>query len=143
LFVLPSLAILIALTWIYLVFGDVPVVAGVLYGIKPAVTAIVVFAAYRIGSRALRNGVLWAIAASLPSSRCMFPSRLSCWGPASSACWAGASYPTSSEPVGDTGHPTNSSGPPSSMITRRYRTGRAFAGVRPCFTSLPALRSGH
>jgi chromate transporter len=64
LFVLPSLAILIALTWVYLMFGDVPVVAGVLYGIKPAVTAIVVFAAYRIGSRALRNGVLWAIAAA-------------------------------------------------------------------------------
>ena len=38
-------------------------VAGLLYGIKPAVTAIVVFAAWRIGSRALRNGVLWAIAA--------------------------------------------------------------------------------
>jgi chromate transporter len=64
LFVLPSLAILIALTWIYLAYGDVPVVAGVLYGIKPAVTAIVVFAAYRIGSRALRNGVLWAMAAA-------------------------------------------------------------------------------
>ena len=63
LFVLPSLFILIALTWIYLAYGDVPVVAGILYGIKPAVTAIVVFAAYRIGSRALRNGVLWAIAA--------------------------------------------------------------------------------
>jgi chromate transporter len=62
LFVLPSLAILIALTWIYLAFGDMPVVAGVLYGIKPAVTAIVVFAAYRIGSRALRNAVLWALA---------------------------------------------------------------------------------
>ena len=64
LFVLPSLAILIALTWIYLAFGDVPAVAGVLYGIKPAVTAIVVFAAYRIGSRALRNGVLWGMAAA-------------------------------------------------------------------------------
>jgi chromate transporter len=64
LFVLPSLAILIALTWIYLAYGDVPVVAGVLYGIKPAVTAIVVFAAYRIGSRALRNGLLWAMAAA-------------------------------------------------------------------------------
>ena len=64
LFVLPSLAILIALTWIYLAYGDVPVVAGVLYGIKPAVTAIVVFAAYRIGSRALRNGVLWGMAAA-------------------------------------------------------------------------------
>jgi len=62
LFVLPSLFILIALTWIYLVFGHVPVVAGILYGIKPAVTAIVLFAAYRIGSKALRNGVLWVLA---------------------------------------------------------------------------------
>ena len=63
LFVLPSLFILIALTWIYLVHGNVPAVAGVLYGIKPAVTAIVVFAAYRIGSRALQNRVLWTMAA--------------------------------------------------------------------------------
>ena len=64
LFVLPSLAILIVLTWIYLEYGDVPLVAGILYGIKPAVTAIVLFAAYRIGSKALRNGVLWALAAA-------------------------------------------------------------------------------
>lgn len=64
LFVLPSLFILIALTWIYLVWGDVPAIAGMLYGIKPAVTAIVVVAALRIGSRALKNGVLWAIAAT-------------------------------------------------------------------------------
>ena len=62
LFVLPSLFVLIALSWIYLAYGEVPAIAGVLYGIKPAVTAIVVFAAYRIGSRALKNGVLWAIA---------------------------------------------------------------------------------
>jgi len=62
LFVLPALFILIALTWIYLEFGDVPAVAGVLYGIKPAVTAIVVFAAYRIGSRALKNNVLRVMA---------------------------------------------------------------------------------
>ena len=65
LFVLPSLFILIALSWIYVVYGSVPAVAGVLYGIKPAVTAIVLFAAYRIGSRALRKtGVLWGIAAA-------------------------------------------------------------------------------
>jgi len=62
LFVMPSLFILIALTWIYLVFGNVPEVEGILYGIKPAVTAIVVFAAYRIGSRALKNNVLRAMA---------------------------------------------------------------------------------
>ena len=64
LFVLPSFFILVALAWIYLVFGEVPAVAGVLYGIKPAVTAIVLFAAYRIGSRALRNAALWIIAAA-------------------------------------------------------------------------------
>jgi len=64
LFVLPSLLILIALSWIYVAFGDLPVVAGILYGIKPAVTAIVAFAAYRIGSRALKNGVLVGIAAA-------------------------------------------------------------------------------
>jgi len=62
LFVLPSLVILIGLTWVYLAYGDIPMVAGVLYGIKPAVTAIVVFAAYRIGSRALKNNVLRAMA---------------------------------------------------------------------------------
>jgi chromate transporter len=63
LFVLPSLLILIGLSWIYLAYGNAPLVAGILYGIKPAVTAIVLFAAYRIGSRALKNGVLWGIAA--------------------------------------------------------------------------------
>src|SRR5260370_13688873 len=61
LFVLPSLFILIGLTWVYLVFGEVPLVAGLFYGIKPAVTAIVLFAAWRIGSRALKNAVLWTI----------------------------------------------------------------------------------
>ncbi len=64
LFVLPSLFVLVALSWVYLAYGDVPAIAGVLYGIKPAVTAVVVFAAYRIGSRALKNGLLWAIAAA-------------------------------------------------------------------------------
>lgn len=62
LFVLPSLFILIGLTWVYLSYGDVAAVEGVLYGIKPAVTAIVVFAAYRIGSRALKNNILRAMA---------------------------------------------------------------------------------
>jgi len=62
LFVLPSLFILITLSWCYVAFGDVPWVAGLFYGIKPAVTAIVLQAAHRIGSRALKNRVLWALA---------------------------------------------------------------------------------
>jgi len=64
LFVLPSLFILIALSWVYIAFGEVPLIAGIFHGIKPAVTAIVVHAAHRIGSRALKNNVLWAIAAA-------------------------------------------------------------------------------
>jgi chromate transporter len=62
LFVLPSLLILIGLSWIYLAYGHLPAISGVLYGIKPAVTAIVLFAAYRIGSRALQNWLLWSLA---------------------------------------------------------------------------------
>ena len=64
LFVLPSLVILVVLSWVYIAFGDMPLVAGLFYGIKPAVTAIVVQAAHRIGSRALKNNWLWGIAAA-------------------------------------------------------------------------------
>jgi chromate transporter len=64
LFVLPSLLILIGLSWVYMAFGDQPLVAGLFYGIKPAVTAIVLHAAWRIGSRVLKNPALWAIAAA-------------------------------------------------------------------------------
>ncbi|RJF98377.1 chromate efflux transporter [Noviherbaspirillum saxi] len=62
LFILPSLILLGVLSWIYLAFGDLPVIAGILYGIKPAVVAIVLAAAWRIGSRSLKNGLLIAIA---------------------------------------------------------------------------------
>src|SRR5690348_6269122 len=62
LFVLPSLAILTALSWAYLALGGMPAVAGALYGIKPAVTAIVLHAAWRIGRRTLRNAALGLLA---------------------------------------------------------------------------------
>jgi chromate transporter len=62
LFVLPSLLILIGLSWVYMRFGDLPQVAAILYGIKPAVVAIVLFAAYRIGKRVLKNSLLWGVA---------------------------------------------------------------------------------
>jgi len=64
LFVLPSLLILIALSWVYIAFGNLPLVAGLFYGVKPAVTAIVAQATYRIGSRVLKNNMLWGIAAT-------------------------------------------------------------------------------
>lgn len=64
LFVLPSVFILIALSWIYLAYGSVPAVAGIFYGIKPAIVAVVLAAAWRIGSRALKHPALWLIAAA-------------------------------------------------------------------------------
>ncbi|MBL0719033.1 chromate efflux transporter [Piscinibacter sp. Jin2] len=67
LFVLPSLLLLVALSWIYLRHGSQPLVAGVLAGIQPAVVALVAVAALRIGRRSLRDP-LWigiAVAAFL------------------------------------------------------------------------------
>ncbi len=68
LFVLPSLFILIGLSWVYVAFGSVPWVAGLLYGIKPAVAAIVLQAVHRIGSKTLKNPrkapLLWLVAVS-------------------------------------------------------------------------------
>src|SRR3954468_15207647 len=61
LFVLPSLVILIGLSYVYMVHGSVPAIAGLLYGIKPAIVAVVLAAAWRIGARALRHRALWAI----------------------------------------------------------------------------------
>ena len=67
LFVLPSLFILIGLSWVYVAFGNVSWIAGLLYGIKPAVAAIVLQAVHRIGSKTLKKPaaapVLWAVAA--------------------------------------------------------------------------------
>jgi len=64
LFFLPSFFILVGLAYIYMAYGSVPAVAGALYGIKPAVVAIVMFAAYRIGLRTLKNKLMWGIAAA-------------------------------------------------------------------------------
>jgi chromate transporter len=64
LFVLPSVFILIGLSWIYVTYGNVPLVAGIFYGIKPAVVAIVLAAAWRIANRALKHPALWGLAAA-------------------------------------------------------------------------------
>ena len=64
LFVLPALLILILLSWLYMAFGDTPLLAGLFYGLKPAVTAIVLHAAHRIGSRVLNSPVLYVLAAT-------------------------------------------------------------------------------
>ncbi|MBG6071395.1 MULTISPECIES: chromate efflux transporter [unclassified Polaromonas] len=67
LFFLPSLVLLIALSWVYMAFGEQPLVAGIFYGIKPAVAAIVLHALHRIATKSLGNPMFspvpWAITA--------------------------------------------------------------------------------
>src|SRR6266478_5448134 len=63
LFVIPSLFVLWTLSYIYAAFGNLPWIAPIFYGLKPAVTAIVLFAVIRIGRKALKNEVMWALAA--------------------------------------------------------------------------------
>jgi chromate transporter len=62
LFILPSFFILVALSWLYASHGTVPAIAAFFWGMKPAVVAIVAFAAWRIGTRVLRNAWLVGLA---------------------------------------------------------------------------------
>src|SRR5581483_10814772 len=62
LFVLPGAILLWALSWVYAAQGNVPWIAAIFYGLKPAVTAIVAVAVIRIGQRALKGALHWAIA---------------------------------------------------------------------------------
>lgn len=64
LFVLPSAGLLWALSYVYVTYGQLPWIAAAFNGLKPAVTAIVVAATLRIGRRALKNRVLWGLAAA-------------------------------------------------------------------------------
>lgn len=63
LFVLPSIFILLALSWLYAALGHVPSVDALFYGLKPAVAAIVAEAVIRIGKKSLKNEVLISLAA--------------------------------------------------------------------------------
>jgi chromate transporter len=63
-FVLPSIFVLLALSYIYAAYGNVPAVAGALAGVKPVVVAIVVEAVFKIGGRALKRRVHLGIAAA-------------------------------------------------------------------------------
>jgi len=63
LFFLPAFVLLSVLAGVYLNFGELTAVQGIFYGIRPAVVAVVLFAAWRIGSRSIRNEVLFGIAA--------------------------------------------------------------------------------
>lgn len=64
LFVLPGFLSILALSYVYVIFGDVTAIEGMFFGLKCAVLAVVIQAVFRIGSRALKNDVMVAIAAA-------------------------------------------------------------------------------
>ena len=64
LFVLPGIVAIMALSYVYAAFGNVPLVAALFFGLKAAVLAIVLEAVLRIGKRALKNNVLLILAAA-------------------------------------------------------------------------------
>jgi chromate transporter len=64
LFVLPGMVAIMALSWIYAIFGDVDAVQALFFGLKAAVLAIVLEAVVRVGRRALKNNAMIAVAAA-------------------------------------------------------------------------------
>ncbi|MCC7291116.1 MAG: chromate efflux transporter [Phycisphaerales bacterium] len=62
LFVLPAVFILWTLSYVYVTYGQVAWVESLFYGLKPAVMAVVAAAVWRIGGKALKNGVMWSLA---------------------------------------------------------------------------------
>jgi len=64
LFVLPGLLAIMALSWIYVLFGKVTVVQGLFFGLKAAVLVIVIEAVLRVGRRALKNNAMRGLAAA-------------------------------------------------------------------------------
>jgi chromate transporter len=64
LFILPGVVAIMGLSYVYAAYGKVPFVAALFFGLKAAVLAIVLEAVFRVGRRALKNKVLWALAAA-------------------------------------------------------------------------------
>jgi chromate transporter len=62
LFVIPSIFVLWTLSFVYAAYGNLPWIAAIFYGLKPVVVAIVIAAVIRIGRKALKNEIMWAIA---------------------------------------------------------------------------------
>lgn len=63
LFVIPSILILLMLSWLAVAYGEVPWVSGLLHGVQPVVVAIVLAAVLRVGGRTLHHPALVALAA--------------------------------------------------------------------------------
>src|SRR5205807_6285569 len=64
LFVVPGIIAIMGLSYVYAAYGKVPVIVALFFGLKAAVLAIVLEAVFRVGRRALKNNILWGLAAA-------------------------------------------------------------------------------
>jgi chromate transporter len=64
LFIIPGIVAIMALSYVYAAYGNVPIIVALFFGLKAAVLAIVLEAVFRIGKRALKNNVMIALAAA-------------------------------------------------------------------------------
>src|SRR6266700_2962218 len=64
LFVIPGVIAIMALSYVYAAYGNVPVIVALFFGLKAAVLAIVLEAVFRIGKRSLKNNAMIALAAA-------------------------------------------------------------------------------
>src|ERR1700686_1303602 len=64
LFVVPGIIAIMALSYVYAAYGNVPVIVALFFGLKAAVLAIVLEAVFRIGKRSLKNNAMLALAAA-------------------------------------------------------------------------------
>ncbi len=90
LFVLPASLLLALLSWLYLRFGDVPVVAGVVFGLQAAVLGLIVQAVHKIGARVLKTPFVFVLAAAawLAIARLQWPFPLILVSAAIAGLWA-------------------------------------------------------
>jgi chromate transporter len=62
LFILPGFLSILALSYLYVIYSDVPFVQGLFYGMKPAIIVIVAAALYRISKKSLKDSFYWGMA---------------------------------------------------------------------------------
>ena len=148
LFILPSLLIMSALGALYISFGQVPEVQGMLYGLKPAVLAIVMAACIRLGQKVLHGTLWWSIALGALVLLSLGASFVFVIGMAALVGWLAHLFsrtPLPGLPIAATRHmpPSHQSACPTSLMTTPHRPPMPMQMPNTCSRPWPQVwRSG-
>ena len=138
LFVLPSLVLLIVLSWAYTAWGHHPLGLALLWGLKPAVTALVLHAAHRLAKRTLKSRWLWVLASlSLLGMLWGLPFPLIILGSAGVGYWM-----TRTAPQAPVGSPTPAASFASAMPVNAHANA-ATTAPHPPTAEAPAWLDDH